>query len=139
PTCRARRSCTRRRAAPVRTAVRRCASSARTSPRCSISYRVTSRVLRHVRPKFSCGHCARVIQLPAPSRPIDRGLPAPGLLAQVITAKYADHCPLYRQQAIYRRSGVDLDRATLADWVGGTSELLELLVGPLGRYARAAA
>src|SRR2546427_895463 len=54
------------------------------------------KVLRHVRPKFSCGHCARVIQLPAPSRPIDRGLPTPSLLAQVITAKYADHCPLAR-------------------------------------------
>ena len=54
------------------------------------------KVLRHVRPKFSCSHCARVIQLPAPSRPIDRGLPTPSLLAQVITAKYADHCPLAR-------------------------------------------
>jgi len=97
------------------------------------------KVLRHVRPKFSCGHCARVIQLPAPSRPIDRGLPAPGLLAQVIVAKYGDHCPLYRQQAIYRRSGVDLDRATLAEWVGGASRLLEPLVASLGRYVRAAA
>lgn len=96
------------------------------------------KVLRHVRPKFSCSHCARVIQLPAPSRPIDRGLPTPSLLAQVITAKYADHCPLYRQQAIYRRSGVDLDRATLADWVGGASRLLEPLVEALGRYVRSA-
>ena len=60
------------------------------------------KVLRHVRPKLSCGHCARVIQLPAPSRPIERGIPTPGLLAQVLAAKYADHCPLYRQQAIYR-------------------------------------
>src|ERR1700730_16302449 len=96
------------------------------------------KVLRPVRPKFSCGHCARVIQLPAPSRPIDRGIPAPGLLAQVITAKYADHCPLYRQQAIYRRCGVDLDRATLADWVAGASRLLEPLVESLGRYVRSA-
>jgi transposase len=95
------------------------------------------KVLRHVRPKFSCAHCARVIQLPAPSRPIDRGLPTPGLLAQVITAKYADHCPLYRQQAIYRRSGVELERATLADWVRGASALLEPLVVALGRYVRA--
>jgi transposase len=96
------------------------------------------KVLRHVRPKLSCSRCARVIQLPAPSRPIDRGIPAPGLLAQVIVAKYADHCPLYRQQAIYRRSGVDLDRATLADWVGGASRLLEPLVESLGRYVRGA-
>jgi transposase len=96
------------------------------------------KVLRHVRPKLSCGHCARVIQLPAPSRPIERGLPAPGLLAQIIVAKYGDHCPLYRQQAIYRRAGVDLDRATLAEWVGGASRLLDPLVEALGRYVRSA-
>jgi transposase len=63
----------------------------------------TFKVIRHVRPKLSCGRCARVIQLPAPARPIERGMPAPGLLAQVIVAKYADHCPLYRQQSIYRK------------------------------------
>jgi transposase len=96
------------------------------------------KVLRHVRRKLSCAHCSRVIQLPAPSRPIDRAIPAPGLLAQVLVAKYADHCPLYRQQGIYRRSGVELDRATLADWVGGASRLLEPLVESLGRYVRAA-
>jgi transposase len=98
----------------------------------------TFKVIRHVRPKLSCGRCARVIQLPAPARPIERGMPAPGLLAQVIVAKYADHCPLYRQQSIYRRSGVDLDRATLADWVAGVSRLLEPLVDALGRYVLAA-
>jgi transposase len=92
------------------------------------------KVIRHVRPKLSCGQCSRVIQLPAPARPIERAMPAPGLLAQVIVAKYADHCPLYRQQGIYRRAGVDLDRATLAQWVAGASGLLEPLVGALGRY-----
>lgn len=97
----------------------------------------TFKVLVHVRPKLSCGHCARVIQLPAPSRPIERGLPAPGLLAQVIVAKYADHCPLYRQEGIYRRSGVELDRATLTEWVGGASWLLAPLVDALGRYVLA--
>src|SRR5512147_808468 len=97
----------------------------------------TFKVLVHVRPKLACGHCARVIQLPAPSRPIERGLPAAGLLAQVIVAKYADHCPLYRQQAIYRRSGVELDRATLTEWVGGASWLLAPLVAALGRYVLA--
>jgi transposase len=96
------------------------------------------KVLRHVRPKLSCVHCSRVIQLPAPSRPIDRGMRAAGLLAQVIVAKYADHCPLYRQQGIYRRGGLELDRATLADWVGGASWLLEPLVDALGRYVLAA-
>jgi transposase len=97
----------------------------------------TFKVLVHVRPKLSCAHCARVIQLPAPSRPIERALPAPGLLAQVIVAKYADHCPLYRQAGIYRRSGVELDRATLAEWVGGAARLLDPLVGSLGRYVLA--
>jgi transposase len=96
------------------------------------------KVIRHVRPKLSCGRCARVIQEPAPSRPIDRGMAAPGLLAQIIVAKYADHCPLYRQQGIYRRSGVDLDRATLAAWVGSAAQLLEPLVEAIGIYVRAA-
>jgi transposase len=96
------------------------------------------KVIRHVRPKFSCGHCSRVIQEPAPPRPLDRAMAAPGLLAQVIVAKYADHCPLYRQAGIYRRSGVELDRATLAAWVGGTARLLDPLVAALGRYVRAA-
>lgn len=96
------------------------------------------KVLRHVRPKLSCGNCSRVIQLPAPSRPIERGIPAPGLLAQVLAAKYADHCPLYRQQAIYQRAGVDLDRATLADWVGAAARLLAPLADRLGRYVLAA-
>ena len=96
------------------------------------------KVIRHVRPKLSCGHCARVVQQPAPVRPIDRVMAAPGLLAQIIVAKYADHCPLYRQQGIYRRAGVELDRATLAAWVGGVSNLVEPLVEALGRYVRAA-
>lgn len=98
----------------------------------------TFTVIRHVRPKLSCVRCSKVIQLPAPSRPIERGMPAAGLLAQVIVAKYADHCPLYRQQAIYRRSGIDLDRATLASWVGQVSDRLDPLVVALGRYVRSA-
>jgi transposase len=96
------------------------------------------KVIRHVRPKLSCGRCSRVIQQPAPPRPIVRGMAAPGLLAQIIVAKYADHCPLYRQQGIYRRCGVELDRATLAAWVGETARLLEPLVNVLGRYVLAA-
>ena len=96
------------------------------------------KVIRHVRPKLSCAHCARVLQLPAPTRPLERALPAAGLLTQVIVAKYADHCPLYRQAAIYRRCGVDLDRATLAEWVGGVARLVAPLVDALGRYVLAA-
>src|SRR5579863_3538952 len=55
------------------------------------------KVVRHVRPKFTCTGCDRVVEAPAPSRPIDRGLACPGLLAHVIVSKFADHLPLYRQ------------------------------------------
>ncbi len=94
-------------------------------------------VIRHVRPKLACGTCARIVQAPAPMRPIERGLPTAGLLAQVIAAKYADHCPLYRQEGIYRRSGVELPRAMLASWVGESASLLDPLVGALERYVLA--
>ncbi len=91
-------------------------------------------VIRHVRPKLACRACARIVQAAAPSRPIERGLPTPSLLAQVIGAKYADHCPLYRQEGIYRRSGVELPRAMLASWVSESARLLDPLVGALERY-----
>ena len=90
--------------------------------------RACFKVIRHVRPKLSCDACDRIVQAPAPSRPIDRGLAGPGLLAHVLVSKYADHLPLYRQSEIYAREGVDLDRSTLAGWVGATSELLAPLV-----------
>ena len=92
------------------------------------------KVIRMVRPKFSCIRCDRIVQHPAPSRPIDRGLAGPGLLAHVLTAKYADHLPLYRQSEIYEREGVELDRSTLADWVGGASRMLEPLIDALRKY-----
>ena len=91
-------------------------------------------VIRHVRPKMSCGACARIVQSPAPSRPIERALPSAALLAQVVAAKYADHCPLYRQESIYRRSGVELPRAMLASWVVEVADLLDPLVGSLQRH-----
>jgi transposase len=92
------------------------------------------KVIRQVRPKLSCGGCERIVQEPAPSRPIDRGLAGPGLLAHVLVAKYADHLPLYRQSEIYEREGVELDRSTLADWVGGASRVLAPLVEATRRY-----
>jgi transposase len=91
-------------------------------------------VIRHVRPKLACRACARIVQAAAPVRPIERGLPTPGLLAQVIGAKYADHCPLYRQEGIYRRSGVELPRSMLASWVAEAAGLLDPLVNSLERY-----
>ena len=90
-------------------------------------------VICHVRPKLSCARCSCVVQAPAPERPVDRGLAGPGLLAHVVSAKFADHLPLYRQSQIYARVGVDLDRSTLAKWVGEASELMEPLVEALRR------
>jgi transposase len=92
------------------------------------------KVLRHVRPKLSCTKCDSIVQAEAPSRPIARGLAGPGLLAHVLVSKYADHSPLYRQAEIYAREGVDLERSTLADWIGGASELLKPLYEALRRY-----
>src|ERR1700688_4895173 len=93
------------------------------------------KVIKHVRPKLSCANCQKIVQPLAPSRPIERGLAGPGLLAHVLVSKYCDHLPLYRQSQIYAREGIDLDRSTLADWVGGASALLEPLVKAIGRYA----
>src|SRR5438094_7777572 len=96
------------------------------------------KVIRHVRTKLSCTKCDCIVQAAAPSRPIERGVAGPGLLAHVLVSKYADHLPLYRQSEIYARHGVELERSTLADWVGGTAQLLEPLVEALRRYAIAA-
>ena len=95
------------------------------------------KVIRHVRPKLACGHCDKIVQAPAPSRPIARGLAGPGLLAHVLVSKYADHLPLYRQSQIFARSGIDLERSTLADWVGGAYELLAPLVESLAEHVLA--
>ncbi len=92
------------------------------------------RVIRHVRPKLACSCCDAIVQAPAPSRPIERGIAGPGLLAHVLVAKYADHLPLYRQTVIYARDGVDLDRALLASWVGAASALLRPLVDAVRRH-----
>ena len=92
------------------------------------------KVIRHVRPKLSCTRCEKIVQAAAPSRPIARGLAGPAFLAHVLVSKYADHLPLYRQSQIYARAGLDLDRSTLADWVGGAHALLEPLVESLGHH-----
>jgi transposase len=71
------------------------------------------------RPKYACRACqAAVVQAPAPARLIEGGLPSERLVAHVVIAKYADHCPLYRQAQILARQGIAIDRATLAFWVG---------------------
>jgi transposase len=96
------------------------------------------RVTRHVRPKLSCRSCETIAQAPVPSLPIHRGLAGPGLLAHVLVAKYADHLPLYRQAEIYARAGIDLDRSTLADWVGQSARLMRPLVEAVGLHVMSA-
>ena len=95
------------------------------------------KVIRHVRPKLACTCCECMVQAAAPSRPIVRGIPGAGLLAQILVAKYGDHLPLYRQAQIYAREGVELERATLADWVGQASNLLQPLVEAIRRHVLA--
>ena len=96
-------------------------------------------VIRHVRPKLACQRCDAITQAPAPALPIPRGKAGPALLAHVLVSKYADHLPLYRQAAIYARDGVDLDRSTMADWVGQVSWLLQPLVERIRDHVFAAA
>jgi transposase len=98
----------------------------------------TFKVIRHVRPKFACTGCERVVEAPAPARPIERGLPGPDLLAHVLVSKFGNHLPLYRQSEIFAREGVDLDRSTLAGWVGAASELLAPLVDEIRKHVMAA-
>ena len=95
------------------------------------------KVIRHIRPKLSCRACETIVQPPMPSLPIERGRPGPGLLAQVLVAKFCDHTPLHRQAGIYAREGVELDRSTLADWVGRSVFLLAPLAEAIGRHVRA--
>ena len=92
------------------------------------------RVIVTVRPRYACGACERgVVQASAPARLIEGGLPTESALAHVLVSKYADHCPLYRQSAIYARSGLDLDRSTLAGWVGKAAFHLRPVADRLAR------
>ena len=75
-------------------------------------------VLRHIRGKYACACCQTLQAAPMPAQMIDKGIPAPGLLAQVVVAKHDDHLPLYRQSEIYARSGVHIPRSSMAQWSG---------------------
>ncbi|WP_425508253.1 IS66 family transposase [Tahibacter soli] len=88
-------------------------------------------VRRHIYPKYACRACETVTAAPSQASVIERGRPAPGLLAHVLVGKYADHLPLYRQQQIYQRSGVELARSTLADWTGAAGVALMPLVSAM--------
>jgi transposase len=90
------------------------------------------RVLRHVRPKYACPACKTGIHTAAlPAQPIPKSLASPTLLAHIAVSKYADGLPLYRQEAMFRRLGIKLPRASLASWMVKTGELVQPLVNLL--------
>ena len=88
-------------------------------------------VHKHVRGKWACACCQTLKQAPVDAHIIDKGIPTTGLLAHVLVAKYADHLPLYRQEAIYARAGAAIPRSTLAHWVGSCGVQLQPLVDAL--------
>lgn len=88
-------------------------------------------VERHVRGKWACGRCQKLVQVPVAAHIIDKGIPTAGLLAQVLVAKFVDHLPLYRQEYIFQRAGMAIARSTLAQWVGECGAQLQPLVDAL--------
>ncbi|MGH1352080.1 MAG: IS66 family transposase [Methyloligellaceae bacterium] len=93
------------------------------------------KVIRYIRPKYSCRSCETITQAPMPSRPIERGRPGAGLLAHVLISKYCDHLPLYRQSQIYAREGMEIERSTMADWIGKVCWLIRPLAEKLEELA----
>ena len=105
-----------------------------------LEYRPSSLlVLEHVRPTYACATCSRtrdpldearatITTVALPAQPIDRGLPGPGLLAHVVTSKFADHLPLYRLEGMLRRHGVSVPRSTMGDWIEAVAGLFAPLV-----------
>lgn len=83
------------------------------------------RVIRSVRPKYSCRSCERIVQAPSPVKPIARGKATFATLAHVVVAKFDHHQPLYRQAEMMAAQGVDIDRSTLAGWTGQAASLLD--------------
>lgn len=83
-------------------------------------------VLETVRPKYACKHCpdGTVVTADKPRQPIEKGLPAPGMLAHVITSKYCDHQPLNRLSHIFQRHGLDISRSTMCGWMASSARLL---------------
>ena len=100
-----------------------------------LDYVPASFVIReYVRPKYACASCQQgVVQAALPARPIEKGRPGPGLLAHVVTSKYADHLPLYRQEQIFERHGVQVTRRTLSEWSGAVADMLEPIVRAMHR------
>ena len=91
-------------------------------------------VERHIRGKWVCRACEKLIQAPVPAHVIDKGLPTTGLLAQVIVSKYIDHLPLHRQEYVFTRAGYPIARSTMAQWVGEIGQQLQPLVDAMRQW-----
>jgi transposase len=88
-------------------------------------------VRRHIKTKYACGACETAVTAPLPPQPIEKGLPGAGLLAHIITSKFCDHQPLYRQSEAYAREQVPLPRSTMGGWLGGCGWLLKFIVNAM--------
>ena len=86
------------------------------------------KVVQIARPKKSCRRCERMVQVPAPSRPIPGSMAGAGLLAHILVSKFDDHLPLYRQHEIFARMGADIPDSTLVDWCGRAMKVLQPLI-----------
>lgn len=89
---------------------------------------VSWRVVRNIRPKYSCRVCGAIVQAPAPPKPVARGKAAFGTLAHIVVAKFDHHLPLYRQAEMMAAQGVEIDRSTLAGWTGQAAHLLDPII-----------
>jgi transposase len=98
---------------------------------------VRLKVICHIRPKYACRVCEQIFQAPAPELPIEKGRPGPGLLANIAVSKYCDGLPLHRQSGILAREGVEIDRTTMAEWMGHVAWWLRPLAALIGGYVMA--
>lgn len=98
------------------------------------------KVIEHVRWKYACRHCQEHVAVAPPAdKPLEKGLPGPGLLSAIVVSKYADHLPLYRLEDVFARAGVELSRSTLCRWALQTAEILEPLYRLLIERVRSSA
>lgn len=94
-------------------------------------------VLRHVRVKYACPGCEQCVKsAPLPEHILPKTNASSGLLAQLVTSKYVDSLPLYRQEAMFERHGVRLPRATQAAWMIGLTMPLQPLLNLMGERLR---
>jgi transposase len=98
--------------------------------------------IRHVRKKYACTQCEAAGETPQITRaaradsPIERGLAGPGLLAYIVTSKFADYLPLYRLEEIFARQGFEISRATQSVWCGDVADLVEPLYWRMAERVR---